>query len=116
MDYPAAYLEGIRLFNLQQFWHAHEAWETAWQAETDPELRLFYKSVIQVAAALVHWQRQNPRGLALNWAKARAKLMRLPPIVLGIDLRHLVQEMDRFAAIGDPQRDPPRIALLHEIC
>ena len=27
-----AYLEGIRLFNAGEFWHAHEQWESCWLA------------------------------------------------------------------------------------
>jgi predicted metal-dependent hydrolase len=95
---PATYLKGIQLFNDSHFWHAHEAWEEAWLAEADPQVRLFYKGIIQTAAALVHWQKGNPRGLHLNWAKARAKLVQLPPEVKGLPLTPLIEYMDRFEA------------------
>ena len=109
MKYSGQYIEGVRLFNEQQFWHAHEAWEDAWKAERDPALRLFYKGIIQTAAALVHWQRGNPRGIQLNWAKARAKLARLPTLVLGIDLQGLIAYMDRFEAAKGVDLEPPRL-------
>jgi len=96
MSYHEGYLKGIELFNGSHFWHAHEAWEEAWLAEGDPQLRLFYKGIIQTAAALVHWQKGNPRGLHLNWAKARAKLVQLPPHVMGLPLAPLIEAMDRF--------------------
>ena len=109
MDYPAHYLAGIDLFNGGSFWHAHEEWEDAWKAEVNPTRRLFYKGIIQTAAALVHWQRGNPRGLHLNWAKARPKLEQLPPEVLGLDIRSLIDHMDRFEAVEGVGLLPPRL-------
>jgi uncharacterized protein len=109
MQLPSAYLEGVRLFNEGHYWHAHEAWEEVWKVEVDPSVLLFYKGIIQTAAALVHWQRGNPRGLDLNWAKARAKLVVLPPLMLGLDLRQLVDEMDRFAASAGAEHTPPQL-------
>ena len=109
MDYPAHYLAGVELFNGGHFWHAHEAWEDAWKAETDTQLRLFYKGIIQAAAALEHWQRGNPRGLHLNWAKARAKLAQLPPRVLGLEVPQLIAYMDRFEAVEGARMAPPRL-------
>ncbi len=109
MALPPHYLEGIRRFNEGQFWHAHEAWEEAWKAEQDAATRLFYKGIIQTAAALVHWQRGNPRGLHLNWQKARPKLARLPETMMGLDLRRLIGEMDRFEAVKGTASAPPRL-------
>lgn len=111
MSYSGHYLEGVRLFNEQQFWHAHEAWEDAWKAERDPALRRFYKGVIQTAAALVHWQRGNPRGIHLNWAKARSQLVALPHEMLGVDLQELIASMDCFEAAEGIDREPPRLQL-----
>ncbi len=107
MGQPQQYLNGIKLFNDAHYWHAHEAWEEAWLAEPDPQLKLFYKGIIQTAAALVHWQKGNPRGLHLNWAKARAKLAQLPPTVLGLTLAPLIDEMDRFEAEEGTNLEPP---------
>jgi uncharacterized protein len=105
--YPEAYLAGIALFNDGQFWHAHEEWEQAWLAADDPQIRLFYKGIIQTAAALVHWQKGNPRGLQLNWAKARAKLTQLPPVVLGLAIAPLIAHMDAFETSAGVGLAPP---------
>ena len=109
MDYPEEYLAGVDLFNAGRFWHAHEEWETAWRAEREPMLRLFYKGIIQTAAALVHWQRGNPRGLHLNWAKARPKLAQQPAEVLGLRVHDLVGAMDHFEAVEGRDLFPPRL-------
>jgi predicted metal-dependent hydrolase len=112
------YLEGIRLFNAGEFWHAHEQWEICWLAASDRE-SLFYKGIIQAAAALVHWKKGNLRGLRRNWEKSRPKLVALPPEVAGIDLHALIGDMDRFVlANGEstpiPQIQRPKKAGIHQ--
>jgi uncharacterized protein len=111
MHYSHQYLAGLELFNSGRFWHAHEEWEEAWKATDDPQIRLFYKGIIQTAAALVHWQKGNPKGLHLNWAKARAKLIELPPTLMGLDLRELIAAMDRFEQAEGAALAPPRLLL-----
>ncbi|WP_026370371.1 DUF309 domain-containing protein [Kallotenue papyrolyticum] len=110
MDVPADYHRGVVLFNAGHFWHAHEAWEALWRATDDPQLRLFYQGLIQTAAALVHWQRGNLRGLRRNWAKARAKLALLPSPLLDLDLQAVLAAMDTLVA-ADGQGLPPQLQL-----
>lgn len=114
LRYPQPYLAGIALFNDGRFWHAHEEWEDAWRATADPDTRLFYKGIIQTTAALVHWQRGNPRGLRLNWAKARSRLTQLPPRFMGLALDDLISHMDRFVESDGRDLEPPRLAVIHD--
>jgi predicted metal-dependent hydrolase len=100
--------EGIRLFNDGAFWHAHEQWEVCWRASVEPEAT-FYKGIIQTAAALVHWQRGNLRGLRRNWFKARPKLVALPAAMHGIDLRALIATMDGFVLADGRHGAVPRL-------
>lgn len=99
-DNEQLFLEGIRLFNAGAFWHAHEQWEACWRQAAEPDATL-YQGLIQAAAALVHWQKGNPRGLQRNWAKARPKLVALAPTLRGLDLCALITDMDRFVLCGD---------------
>ena len=103
-----AYLEGIRLFNEGAYWHAHEQWETCWLTTTEPEYT-FYKGIIQAAAALVHWQKGNPRGLRRNWEKSRPKLVALLPTMQGLDLCALIADMDRFVLADGINAAVPRL-------
>jgi len=102
------YLEGIRLFNAGEYWHAHEQWEACWLVAAEPEAT-FYKGIIQAAAALVHWKKGNPRGLRRNWEKSRPKLVALPPTMQQLDLRALIADMDRFVSAGGPAEQVPRL-------
>jgi hypothetical protein len=87
--------DGITLFNARQFWHAHEQWEQCWLKAEEPDAT-FYKGLIQTAAALVHWQRGNLRGLQRNWQKARPRLVALPATMHGVELSTLISCMDHF--------------------
>lgn len=88
---------GLALFNAGHFWHAHEAWELLW-LRSNGEQRRFIQGLIQVAAALVHWERGNQRGLQLNWCKARPKLAPLPSPFATINLTQLIIWMDGMMA------------------
>jgi len=103
------FLEGVRLFNEGHYWHAHEQWEACWLRAAEPEAT-FYKGIIQAAAALVHWQKQNPRGLRRNWAKGRPKLVAVAPLVRRLDVAGLIGEMDRFV-LAEGQMRPPRLRI-----
>jgi uncharacterized protein len=97
VQYATAYREGIRLFNAGHYWHAHEQWEYCWLASAGDDAR-FYQAIIQAAAALVKWQQGNARGVALNWAKSRARLITLPDHYHGLDLLALREQLDRLCA------------------
>lgn len=109
-----AYHEGIRLFNAGEFWHAHEQWESCWLRAGEPDAT-FYKGIIQAAAALVHWKKGNPRGLARNWQKSRAKLVGLPPVMNALDLAALIAEMDQFVAANGIGESVPRLSMIKNV-
>lgn len=52
---------GIEHFNAHRFFHAHEAWETAWHPSPKPE-RDFWQGITQVAVGFTHFRRGNARG------------------------------------------------------
>ncbi len=111
VPHEQAYLEGVRLFNAGEYWHAHEQWEACWLARTAPHEDDFFKGIIQTAAALVHWQRGNPRGIQRNWTKSRARLTRLPAQVYGLNIADLIATMDRFAAQWEQGAPAPTLTV-----
>ena len=124
---PPPYLECIRLYNAGRHWHAHEALEDLWRATTDPELRRFFQGIIQLAAAFVHAERGNMRGVQRLLAKSRAKLAASPSPCLALDVTELLKAMALAAgeaqavAAADPPRAfdwrcKPRLALLPAGC
>lgn len=120
--FPQPYLECIRRFNAGSHWHAHEVLEDLWRDTGDPERRLFFQGVIQLAAAFVHAERGNMRGVRRLLAKAGAKLAAVPSPYLALDLAALLEAMaaadrEAQAVAADPRRTfdwrcKPRLRLM----
>ncbi len=84
---------GIALFNAGRFWHAHEAWEAVWRRQRAHPAQLFFKGLIQLAAA--HHQRERGRfdGMLIHFGRARAKLIPFAPEFLGVDVASLLSSI-----------------------
>ena len=112
--YPGPYLEGIRLFNLGQFFQAHEAWEDLWRQSDGPE-RVFYQGLVQCAVALEHFRRGNLRGAAKLSVTYPTKFDRLAPVFMGIEIARLMSDMKRALSpavefqTARPAGSPPRL-------
>jgi len=107
------FMVGVQLFNTGSFWEAHEAWEHGWRVSKEP-ITTLYKGLIQTAAALVHWQRGNTRGLERNWYKARPKLVAVLALTQLCEIASLITAMDQFVlahglAGGMPQLIRPGV-------
>jgi len=110
-DAHELWTEGIELFNAGRFFDCHEVWEEVWKKAIGAE-KLFYQGMIQVAVAILHAERGNPRGARSTWDKARAKLAPLPAEHMGIALGELCDAVAAFiraALAGDPLPPPPTI-------
>lgn len=69
---------GVTLYNAGRFWEAHEALEAVWRASPGPD-RALWQGLIQAAAAMLHRERGNAHGLAVQGGAAVAKLRGAPP-------------------------------------
>lgn len=95
--YPLKYLEGIDLFNAQRYYEAHEAWEDIWRPATGAT-KLFYQGLIQAAAALLHYDRQNGRGAKLCIDNALKKLESLDSPYMSLNLLEFTATLRTFLA------------------
>ena len=118
--YPIEYLEGIRLFNANRYFDAHEAWEEIWLHSSGND-KLFYQMLIQAAVGLHHYERGNSRGGRGMHKAVIEKLSRLPAIYKSLDLVEFSRQFKGFFAdliekeIEDappPDRVRPTIRLL----
>lgn len=82
----AAYLEGIRLFNAREFWESHEAWEEIWLGCEGPQAE-FLQGLIQCAAALLKFSRQQPAPALRLYDAAMLRLDGCPERFMGLDVR-----------------------------
>ena len=86
--------EGIRLFNEEYFFEAHEVLEEVWRQEHG-EPRLFLQGLIQVCAAYHHFQNGNQVGAITLLQRGADKMRHYPPRYLGIDASGLIAHIDR---------------------
>jgi len=59
--YPPKYLEGLRLFNDEEFFACHDALEEIW-TETVGAEKQFYQGLIHAAVSLFHFENGNLGG------------------------------------------------------
>ena len=84
--------EGIRLFNTQKYFEAHEALEAVW-LKAEGEQKIFLHGLIQVAAAFHHYTRGNPAGFRSLLDKGWKKLERFGDARDGLNLAGLRQQL-----------------------
>jgi predicted metal-dependent hydrolase len=89
------FLEGVRLFNSQQYFEAHEALEAVWLKATG-DRKTFLHGLIQVAAAFHHHSRNNPAGFKSLLEKGCTKLAPFGAEYEGADLAGLMQQLQRW--------------------
>lgn len=105
--YPQQYLEGLRLFNEEEFFESHEVLEELW-SETQDERRKFYQGLIQAAVALLHFGNGNLGGAKKVYLSACKYLEPYAPRYEGLDLAKFLQDMQFcFQDLLDNQEKTP---------
>lgn len=66
------------LFNAEEFWESHEAWEKIWQRHLEP-WRFFVQGLIQAAAGHHQLRRGIRHGAIKHLKNALSKLESAPP-------------------------------------
>jgi len=115
-----AFEAGLAAYERGEWFEAHELLEPAWMGTDDLPERELCQGLIKLAAAHVHRERGNPRGMRKNLIGARARLAAAVEGGVddrGLDLGDLLGSIDdRLAALdrsgdGDVALVPP-IALV----
>lgn len=86
------FLEGIRLFNTQRYFEAHETLEAVWLRATGNR-KIFLHGLIQVAAAFHHHARGNAAGFRSLLQKGCSKLEAFGAEFEGLDLAAFRREL-----------------------
>jgi predicted metal-dependent hydrolase len=84
--YDPRYVEYFERFNQQRFFEAHEVLEALWLPQRQGPNDLFYKGLIQLAGAFVHWQKNRPGPAAALLGLAHANLHKYPAIHDGLNV------------------------------
>lgn len=88
-------LQAMEQFNSGDWLGAHHTLDRLYMEERG-EVRCFYQAVIQVGAAMIHWQRGNFDGALTVLERAALHLAELPPVCQGVDVAVLAKETDRL--------------------
>ena len=92
------------MYNRHAFFESHEALESLWLKTTTSE-RNFYKGLIQVAVAMLHWSRGNPSGALSLYQTSRRYLSGYRPDCCGLDVEAFLNAYD--ALFRDWKQPPP---------
>jgi len=92
MSFPDLYLEGLRLFNEEEFFECHEVLEELWTNIHD-DSRKFYKGLIQASVSLFHFGNGNLGGARKVYLSSRKYLEAYGPEYQGLNLEKFLAEM-----------------------
>jgi predicted metal-dependent hydrolase len=114
-NYDPRYLAGVVLFNLGDFFEAHEVWEDLWMDTAGPD-RQFYQGLIQSAVGLCHFCNGNLRGAVKLFHSSRDYLKKYPSPHIGLDLERFGQRMQTcFAELLAAENPDRGIELKEEL-
>jgi len=85
--------QGIRLFNEEYFFEAHEVLEDLWKREHGKP-KLFLQGLIQICAAYHHFQNGNLIGAETLLERGAQKMRSYPADYLRIDAAKLLAHVD----------------------
>ncbi len=92
-DAPEHFLEGIRLFNDEEFFECHDVLEELWTDIVGPE-RDFYQGLIQAAVALFHFTEGNWGGARRLSRSCVRYLAPYRPAYMGVDLDQFLADFE----------------------
>jgi predicted metal-dependent hydrolase len=106
-DYDPHYLGYFECFNQQRFFEAHEVLEALWLPQRDGPNGLFYKGLIQLAGAFVHWQKNRPGPSAALFKLARTNLQKYPATHEGLSVKNVLVMTEEW--LGQITAIPPGV-------
>jgi len=99
----AAYFE---YFNQGLYYEAHDVLEQWWLPIRKGPEGAFYKGLIQLAGAFVHWQKGRPGPMAALLKLARHNVLPWAPVHQRLDVGEVLNIIDRRLANLDSQTAP----------
>ena len=88
---------GVAHFAAGRYFHAHEAWETAWKQSRDTDDAEFFKGLSQLGAGYVHLLRGNRHGAITLLRRAERRIKRYPFGHHGVSTDSVAEQAERDA-------------------
>ena len=111
-EYPQLYLQGIELFNQEEFFECHDVLEELWTDWVGPERR-FFQGLIQVSVSLFHFGNSNFVGARKLYHASRGKLEPYAPQFMGLDLDKFLGDYEHCFEEIIAATEYPKDAELH---
>jgi len=89
------FLEGLRLFNEEEFYECHEVIEDLWR-ETRDVYRNLYKGLIQAAAAIYLLRRGPQSGARGLYRSSIRYLTPYAPRAMGVNVARLIRDLESY--------------------
>lgn len=105
-----ALAEGLRCYRNQEFFEAHEYWESEWLKCNEPG-KTFLQALIQVTAAFHHLHRNNPAGTASLLRAALRRLESFPAEFEGVAVEQLRESIRTWLASLEMRSEPPHLPI-----
>ena len=102
--------DGLRCYQKQEFFDAHEHWEAVWLKCDEPE-RTFLQALIQVTAAFHHLKRGNLAGTASLLRRALRRLDNFPAEYEGVAVEKLRTSVREWLEALGPEDALPQLPL-----
>lgn len=93
-----ALADGLRCYSSQEFFLAHEHWESVWLKCQEPE-KSFLQALIQMASAFHHLGRDNSRGATSLLKAALRRLEPYPALFEGVEVVPLREEVEAWLQV-----------------
>lgn len=97
VDYTERYLEGLRLFNDEEFFECHDVLEEIW-SECQGDEKSFLQGLIQASVALFHFGNENYGGAKKLYVTSLKRLDAYADDYLGIQLARFRDDFRRCFA------------------
>ncbi len=94
-EVPQEVNDGIRLLNQDQFYEAHEAFETSWRRTQDPS-REFYRALLQVSGGFFRLSQGKPQASKEFFTHALKWLALFPSPLLGFNTGILIDDIQKI--------------------
>lgn len=99
-------IQGVRLFNRQEFFQSHEVLEDIWR-EASPEEKKFFQGLVQVAVAYHHFSTGNEVGMRSVMQRAMGNLEDCPAEFYGIKVVLLKKSVAQWLVAFDARQPLP---------
>jgi len=108
-DNDPRYLGFFESFNQQRYFEAHEVLEALWLPQRNGPNGRFYKGLIQLAGAFVHWHKNRPGPAAALFKLARTNLNNYPATHERLSVREVLLMIEQW--LGQLAAAPPNVLL-----